>query len=113
MVRKARGTSKLVEHNAAELEAVHGELDELAGISNTSWGVDPSSNQVSVKIYDGVSSAERARIERVAADHGDAVRIERRPGQAGAYCLCHARWPWHRFCRLHVQRWVQRSERFG
>jgi streptogrisin D len=64
-----------------DVSAVHGKLDELAGIPNTSWGVDPSSNQVSVKIYDGVSSAERARIERVAADHGDAVRIERRHGK--------------------------------
>jgi streptogrisin D len=80
-VRNAGGTPKVVEHSTSELKAVHGKLDELAGIPNTSWGVDPSSNQVSVKIYDGVSSAERARIERVAADHGDAIRIERRPGK--------------------------------
>ncbi|MER8226260.1 S1 family peptidase [Streptomyces sp. NPDC094143] len=80
-VRSAGGTAKVVAHSAAELDDVHSELDQLAGIPNTSWGIDPSSNQVSVDIYEGVSAADRARIERVAAIHGDAVRIEQRSGE--------------------------------
>ncbi|GAP47141.1 S1 family peptidase [Streptomyces azureus] len=80
-VRSAGGTAEVVTHSANELDAIHAELDRLAGIPNTSWGVDPSSNQVSVKIYDGVSTADRARLERVATVHGDAVRVERRSGK--------------------------------
>ncbi len=80
-VRDAGATPKAVEHSAAELEATHAELDELAGIPNTSWGVDPSSNQVTVRIYDGVSADDRARIERVATARGDAVSIEKRSGK--------------------------------
>ncbi len=80
-VRNAGGTAKIVPHSAAALASVHADLDQLAGIPNTSWGVDPSSNQVSVEIYDGVSAADRARIERAAAAHGDAVRIEARSGK--------------------------------
>ncbi|MBB6417875.1 S1 family peptidase [Streptomyces sp. AK010] len=80
-VRSAGGTAEIVRHSAAQLDSIHSELDQLAGIPNTSWGVDPSSNQVTVKIYAGVSAADRARIERVAADQGDAVRIESRSGK--------------------------------
>ncbi|MGP3979822.1 S1 family peptidase [Streptomyces sp. KR80] len=80
-VRNAGGRAKIAPHSAAELASTHAELDRLAGIPNTAWGVDPSSNQVSVKIYDGVSAADRARIDRVAAAHHDAVRIEKLSGK--------------------------------
>jgi streptogrisin D len=80
-VRSAGGTARVVAHSAAELDSIRAELDRLAGIPNTSWGVDPSSNQVSVGIYEGVSAADRARVKRIAAAHGDAVRVEQRSGK--------------------------------
>ncbi|MDT0382669.1 S1 family peptidase [Streptomyces sp. DSM 42041] len=55
-------------------------MDKLAGIPNTSWGIDPSSNQVVIEMYDDVSAADEARIRRVAAAQGDAVRVEQRGG---------------------------------
>ncbi|MGW6318052.1 S1 family peptidase [Streptomyces sp. NPDC055099] len=86
-VREAGGTAKVVTRSAARLNSVNSDMDRLAGIPNTAWGVDPSSNKVSVEIYDGVSAADRNRIEAAAATHGDAVRIERHSGklQRSAY----------------------------
>ncbi|MFD8008938.1 alpha-lytic protease prodomain-containing protein [Streptomyces sp. NPDC058955] len=55
-VRKAGGTAKLVARSTAELEAVHERLDELGNIPNTAWGIDASTNQVSVEIFDGAPS---------------------------------------------------------
>ncbi|MER7484459.1 S1 family peptidase [Streptomyces sp. NPDC126497] len=80
-VREAGGAARVVPHSAAELESIHAELDRLAGIPNTAWGADPSSNAVVVTLHDGVSDADRARIEEVAERHGDAVRIEELPGR--------------------------------
>lgn len=80
-VRAAGGTPKLVANSTAALNAVHAEFDQLAGIANTSWGVDPSSNKVSVEIYDGVSPADQARLATLAARHGGAVSVEKLPGK--------------------------------
>ncbi|MBD3002562.1 S1 family peptidase [Streptomyces sp. 5-10] len=80
-VQDAGGTAEVVTHSKDELASIHTELDRLTDIPNTAWGVDPSSNQVSVEIFDGVSAADRARIEEVAAPHGDAVRIEKLSGK--------------------------------
>ncbi|MEV0254647.1 S1 family peptidase [Streptomyces sp. NPDC050732] len=80
-VRRAGGTAQIVRRSTSELNDIHAELDRLAGIPNTAWGIDPSDNRVSVKIYDGVSAGDRDRIERVAQAHGSAVRIERRSGK--------------------------------
>ncbi|WP_411080723.1 S1 family peptidase [Streptomyces sp. cmx-18-6] len=79
-VESAGGTPEIVDHSAAELDSVQEELDQLPVIANTAWGMDPSTNQVSVEIYDGVPAADLARIEELAAAHGDAVRIERVTG---------------------------------
>ncbi|MFH8371395.1 S1 family peptidase [Streptomyces sp. NPDC018031] len=80
-VREAGGTPEVVKYSAADLDSVHAELDQLGGIPNTAWGVDPAGNQVSIAIHDGVSAADRARIERVASAHQGAVRIETRAGK--------------------------------
>ncbi len=79
-VRDGGGTAKVVAHSTDELDSAQAHLDLLAGIPNTSWGIDPSGNQVVVSIHDGVSEADRARIEKVADEHGDAVTVEDRPG---------------------------------
>lgn len=80
-VRAAGGTAQVVSYSTAALNSIHAELDQLAGIPNTSWGVDPSSNQVSIDLHDGVSPEGRARIEAVAAQHGNAVRLEKVQGK--------------------------------
>lgn len=80
-VRAAGGTAQVVSYSTAALNSIHAEFDQLAGIPNTSWGVDPSSNQVSVDIHDGVPAAGRARIEALAGQHGDAVRLEKVKGK--------------------------------
>ncbi|MFJ1551862.1 alpha-lytic protease prodomain-containing protein [Streptomyces sp. NPDC088246] len=51
-VRNTGGAAKAVTNSAAALDAIHAEWDQLSGIPNTSWGVDPSSNQVTVDIYE-------------------------------------------------------------
>ncbi|MGC4937612.1 S1 family peptidase [Kribbella sp. DT2] len=79
-VLRAGGTPQVVKYSTAALSAVQTELDQLPAIPNTSWGVDPSTNRVSVEVYDGVSAADRARIEAIAAKRGDAVQIEKLPG---------------------------------
>lgn len=90
-VRAEGGTAEVVEHSAADLAAVQAALDDRIAdtdpIANTSWGVDPSTNQVSVKIFDGVSTADQKRLTDLAADYGDAVRVEKFPGtlQTNAY----------------------------
>lgn len=61
----------------AELESIHREFDQLGGIPNTAWGVKTDTNQVSVKIFDGAPADSRARIEKVAAAHPGAIRIDR------------------------------------
>lgn len=78
-VRDVGGTAKVVTRSAARLNSVNSDMDRLAGIPNTAWGVDQSSNRV--------SGADRHRIESVAETHGDAVRIEQHPGklQRSAY----------------------------
>jgi len=80
-VREAGGVPELVTRSAAELAAVHTELDELAGIPNTAWGEDVESNQVSVEVYGGVSAADQARIAEVAEAHPGAVSINRHGGK--------------------------------
>ncbi|GAA3357351.1 S1 family peptidase [Streptomyces antimycoticus] len=54
-----------------------GKLDELGAISNTAWGIKADTNQVSVEIFDGAPADGRARIEKVAAAHPGAVRVDR------------------------------------
>ncbi|WP_200307764.1 S1 family peptidase [Streptomyces adelaidensis] len=83
-VRAEGGTAEVVKHSAADLASVQTALDdriaEADPIPNTSWGIDPSTNQVSVKIFEGVSAADRKRLTDLVAGYGDAVRVEKYPG---------------------------------
>ncbi|WP_436847053.1 alpha-lytic protease prodomain-containing protein [Streptomyces atratus] len=67
-VESAGGTPETVAHSAAEQNSVDAELDQLAGIPNTAWGVDPSANQVPVEIY--ARTRRSARAARGAAPGG-------------------------------------------
>ncbi|MDX3453984.1 S1 family peptidase [Streptomyces sp. ME02-8801-2C] len=80
-VQSAGVAAEVVPHSAAELSSAKAELDQLAGIPNTSWSVDQSSNRVNVKIYDGVSEADRSRIEEAVSEFRDAVDITEHSGQ--------------------------------
>ncbi|MFD9504440.1 S1 family peptidase [Streptomyces sp. NPDC060035] len=76
-VREAGGTAKLVTRSASELASIHRQLDQLGNIPNTTWGVEADTNQVSVEIFDEVIPAGQGRIEKVAAVHPGAIRINR------------------------------------
>ncbi|MFF6804602.1 trypsin-like serine protease [Streptomyces sp. NPDC012616] len=76
-VRDAGGTAKLVTRSASDLASIHGQLDQLGNIPNTTWGVEASTNQVSVEIFDGIAPAGQERIEKVAAANPGAIRINR------------------------------------
>lgn len=76
-VREAGGTPKLVTRSTSELASIHHKLDQLGNIPNTTWGVEADTNQVSVEIFDGVPTASRTRIEKVAAAHPGAVRVNK------------------------------------
>ncbi|WP_193241520.1 S1 family peptidase [Streptomyces phaeolivaceus] len=83
-VRAQGGTAEVVEHSTDELNSVRTALDRRIAdtdpIPNTAWGVDPSTNQVTVSVFDGVSAADRKRLTDVVADYGDKVRVEELPG---------------------------------
>ncbi len=79
-VQAAGGATKLVAHSTAELQSIHTELDKLAGIPGTSWGVDPSTNRVSVELDSTVSSANAAKLKAAVTKYGDAVDIARVSG---------------------------------
>ncbi|MET9318277.1 S1 family peptidase [Kribbella sp. NPDC003505] len=83
-VRAAGGVAKSVRYSTATLKSIHKELDKLAGVRGTSWGVDPSTNQVSVELDSTVNAADTAKINAVAAKFGDAVRVDRIHGKIGA-----------------------------
>ncbi|MFE9658191.1 S1 family peptidase [Micromonospora sp. NPDC006431] len=80
-VRAAGGEAELVTYSTATLESVHTALDKLAGIPGTSWGVDPSTNQVSVELDSTVNPANTARLKGATDKFGGAVRVERISGK--------------------------------
>ncbi|MCX4700440.1 S1 family peptidase [Streptomyces sp. NBC_01373] len=83
-VRAEGGVAEIVKYSTAALTSVHATLDqriaEADPIPNTSWGVDPSTNQVTVEIFDGVSAADEKRLMDLVAGYGDAVRVEKLTG---------------------------------
>ncbi|MGW3623414.1 S1 family peptidase [Streptomyces sp. NPDC000880] len=79
-VRAAGARAKRVEHSTAELESAMATLEARAKITGTSWGIDPSTNQVAIEADRTVSAGSMALLKTVAAGLGDAVRIKRVPG---------------------------------
>ncbi|GAB2629331.1 serine protease [Paractinoplanes abujensis] len=80
-VRAAGGTAQLVKYSTAQLTSVASALDAGARIPGTSWGVDPSTNKVSVEIDSTVTGAELARLESITKRYGDAVQVDRIGGK--------------------------------
>ncbi|GIF63550.1 serine protease [Asanoa ishikariensis] len=79
-VEAAGGVARLVTHSTAELASIHTALDKLAGIPGTSWGVDPSTNRVSIELDSTVSAANTMKLKAAASRYGSAVRIDRVSG---------------------------------
>ncbi|GAA2231293.1 S1 family peptidase [Streptomyces amakusaensis] len=79
-VRAQGARAEIVERDTAQLQDVMGVLESRAKITGTSWGIDPSVNQVVVEADQSVSARSLARLKAVAAVLGDAVRIDRVPG---------------------------------
>ncbi|MFF8958457.1 S1 family peptidase [Streptomyces sp. NPDC014894] len=79
-VRAQGARAEIVERGTAQLQDAMGVLEAQAKITGTSWGIDPSANQVVVEADQSVSPRSLARLRAVAAGLGDAVRITRAPG---------------------------------
>jgi streptogrisin D len=81
VVRQAGGEAELVKYSTTTLKSVQAELDSVGDIPGTSWGVDPSTNQVSVELDSTVDAANTAKLKAVTDRFGDAVRVERIQGK--------------------------------
>lgn len=84
-VRAAGATPRLVRHSDAKLRSVLGAFDGSRAVANTSWGVDPVTNQVVVSIGSGVSAGAAKALQALAKQHGDAVRVENTAGSYQPY----------------------------
>ncbi|MEV3988873.1 S1 family peptidase [Streptomyces sp. NPDC049837] len=78
--RAAGATPRIVERGAAQLDAAMAALESRAKIPGTSWGLDPRTNQIAVEADSSVSARDMARLRKVAASLGGAVRVSRVPG---------------------------------
>ncbi|WP_329024998.1 S1 family peptidase [Streptomyces sp. NBC_00690] len=79
-VRRTGTRAQVVKRSTAQLEAAMAVLEEQAKITGTSWGIDPSTNQVAVEADESVSERSIALLNTVASGLGDAVRVKRVPG---------------------------------
>ncbi|MET7619335.1 S1 family peptidase [Streptomyces sp. NPDC005408] len=79
-VRAEGARPKLVERSTAQLRSAMDTLENRAKITGTSWGIDPSTNQVAIEADQSLTPRSLAQLRRVAAGLGDAVRIKRVPG---------------------------------
>ncbi|MFE0424211.1 S1 family peptidase [Streptomyces sp. NPDC058953] len=79
-VRASGARARIVERSTAQLEDAMGVLEARAKIPGTSWGIDPSANQVVVEADQSLGVRSLNRLKAVAASLGDAVRVERVPG---------------------------------
>ncbi|WP_067501256.1 S1 family peptidase [Actinoplanes sp. TFC3] len=80
-VRDAGGVAQVVERNLSELRSATTVLDDSARVPGTSWGIDPSTNQVSVEMDSTVTGANLQRLTAVTDRLGAAVRVGRVPGK--------------------------------
>ncbi len=71
---------RVVKHSRADLAAATSRLEQEVTTPGTGWAVDHAANQVVVSLDSTVSEADAARVEEIAAELGDAVRVERVAG---------------------------------
>jgi streptogrisin D len=85
---RARGfgvQSRVVKYSERQLTAVQDSLNSFAGLKNTAWGLDPSTNQVVITISDAADPAGAAKLEAAAAKFGDQVRVKHSHRKMEAY----------------------------
>lgn len=75
-VRAAGLTPRLVRYSMTSLTATKNALDRLGWIKYSSWGIDPSSDQVVVTISDATPTAGASTLLAAARRFGSQVRIE-------------------------------------
>lgn len=75
-VRAAGVTPRLVRYSMTSLTATKNALDQLGWIKYSSWGIDPSSDQVVVTISTATPAAGASRLLAAARRFGPQVRIE-------------------------------------
>ncbi len=68
---------RVVKHSTAALGAVTDRLEQEVSTPGSGWAVDHEANQVVISLDSTVSEAEAARIGSIAADFGDAARVDR------------------------------------
>src|SRR5215207_1277902 len=76
-VTAAGAKAKIVAHSAARLDGVKAQLDRSAAVPNTSWGVDVTTNTVTIQVPTGARDAATAAFLKRLAAYGSAVRVER------------------------------------
>ncbi len=79
-VRAAGGVAKIVRYGAADLRDAIEVLDRDAVVPGTTWGVDPTTDQVVVTTDDTVTGDRLAQLTAVVSRLGDRVRVESSPG---------------------------------
>lgn len=80
-VRAAGATPKLVRHSLADLRTAKRGFDQLRGVTNAGWGIDPTHNQVVVRTYDNTPAAATKALTDKARSLGDEVRVEHVQGR--------------------------------
>jgi streptogrisin D len=73
--RAAGVTAKLVRYGTDQLTATKQAFDAMAGVPNTAWGIDPSTDQVVLTVSDATPADGAARLLAAAARYGDQVRV--------------------------------------
>lgn len=76
-VRAAGATPRLVSYSMGSLTDTKNALDQLGWIKYSSWGIDPSTDQVVVTISDATPAAGARTLLAAARRFGPRVRIER------------------------------------
>jgi hypothetical protein len=79
-VQAAGATPKLVTRSGAQLAKVSSAV-KSANVAGTSWGVDPTTDQVLVSADSTVMGAQLAKINEIAKRFGAAVRVQRVAGK--------------------------------
>ncbi len=78
-------TPNQTHYSAAQLATVTNALYAHARIPGTAWATEPRLDQVVVSIDRSVSPANQARLQRVIAQYGSAVRVEHLAGTLHTY----------------------------
>lgn len=85
MVRDAGAKAKTVERSTAKLATVHNKIDKKLDVGGTAYGPDTKSNKIVITADKSVTGAKAAKLKKVAASLGDAVRVEHTQGKFQKY----------------------------